>query len=133
MENKSFFKIEYSNEKKFGYFFSFVFLIIAIYPLLFDSSINIWSLILSILLLLISFRFSKILILPNNIWNKLGILLNKIVSPIIMSLIFIITFFPIGIIFKIFRIDLINKKISKDTTSYWIIRKNKLESFKKLF
>ena len=133
MENKSFFKIEYSNEKKFGYFFSFVFFLIALYPLLFDSSIRIWSLIVSLLLLCISFKFSKLLIIPNKIWNNLGILLNKIVSPIIMFLIFIITFYPIGFIFKILQIDLLNKKFNLKTKSYWIKRKNKLESLKKLF
>ncbi len=133
MENKSFFKIEYSNEKKFGIFFSFVFLIISLYPLLFDSNIRIWSIMLSLVLLFISFKFSKILIIPNKIWNNLGILLNKIISPLVMFLIFMITFFPIGLIFKIFRIDILNKKIDKESPSYWIIRKNKLESFKKLF
>ena len=133
MESKSFFKIEYSNEKKFGYFFSFVFFLIALYPLLFDSSIRIWSLIVSLLFLCISFKFSKLLIIPNKIWNNLGILLNKIVSPIIMFLIFIITFYPIGFIFKILQIDLLNKKFNLKTKSYWIKRKNKLESLKKLF
>jgi hypothetical protein len=133
MENKSYFKIVYSNEKKFGYFFSLVFLLISLYPLLFGSSLKIWSLTLSVILLFISFKFSKILIIPNKIWNNLGFLLNKIVSPVIMFLIFIITFFPIGLIFKILQIDLLNKKIDVKTKSYWINRKNKLESLKKLF
>ena len=133
MENKSYFKIIYSNEKKFGYFFSLVFLLISLYPLLFGSSLKIWSLTLSVILLFISFKFSKILIIPNKIWNNLGFLLNKIVSPVIMFLIFIITFFPIGLIFKILQIDLLNKKIDVKTKSYWINRKNKLESLKKLF
>lgn len=133
MENKSYFKIVYSNEKKFGYFFSLVFLFISLYPLLFGSSLKIWSLTLSVILLFISFKFSKILIIPNKIWNNLGFLLNKIVSPVIMFLIFIITFFPIGLIFKILQIDLLNKKINVKSKSYWINRKNKLESLKKLF
>ncbi len=120
-------------KKNLVFFFSFVFLIISLYPLLFDSNIRIWSIMLSLVLLFISFKFSKILIIPNKIWNNLGILLNKIISPLVMFLIFMITFFPIGLIFKIFRIDILNKKIDKESPSYWIIRKNKLESFKKLF
>ena len=50
-----------------------------------------------------------------------------------MLLIFIITFFPIGIIIKILRIDLINQKINPKKKSYWINRMNKMESLKKLY
>ncbi len=133
MENQSYFKVEYSNEKKFGYLFSLIFFIIAVYPFFFNGNIRIWSLIVSIIFLFLSLKYSKLLIIPNRIWLKLGIFLNKIVSPIIMLLIFIITFFPIGIIIKILRIDLINQKINPKKKSYWINRMNKMESLKKLY
>ena len=87
----------------------------------------------SIIFLFLSLKYSKLLITPNRIWLKLGILINKIVSPVIMFLIFIITFFPIGIIIKILRIDLINQKINPKKKSYWINRINKMESLKKLY
>jgi len=133
IDTKSYFKINYSNEKKFGFLFSFIFFIISIYPLFFNDSLIVWSLLISVIFLLISLIYSKLLILPNKLWIKFGTFLNQIVSPLIMFLIFVLTFYPIGILLKLFKKDLINQKIYYERKSYWVIRKNKMESLRKQF
>ncbi len=133
LENKNFFKIEESGEKSFGYIFSIFFFLIGVYFLYLHSTFIYWLFVVSLCFLVITLFFPKILKLPNKMWIKFGILLNSIVSPIIMFLIFVITFFPIGFIFKAFNIDLIKKNINKDLDTYWINRKHKMESLRKLF
>ena len=133
LESKSYFKIEYSSERKFGLLFAFVFLIIALYPKYYGNDINYWFIIFSSLLFFASIFFSQLLIFPNKLWIKLGLILGYLISPIIMFFIFVLTFYPIGFIFKIFNIDFINKNYDLEKKTYWISRKNKMESLKKLF
>ena len=64
-------------------------------------------------------------------WVKFGIILGKIISPIIMSLIFFFVVTPIGMLVKILRKDVMGLKRGK--SSYWINREDKLQSMKKQF
>jgi hypothetical protein len=132
-ENKVFFNVEESNAKSFGYVFSGFFFFLGVFYLYFKSTFLIWSFILSFIFLFLSLFFSKVLNIPNKIWLKFGSILHFIISPIIMLFIFIITFFPIGFLIKILKIDLINIKINKNSKTYWNQRKQKMESLKKLF
>ena len=133
LENKSYIKLKKSNEKNFGYLFSFIFFLISIYPLYFNKSINWWLLTLSLILILITIFFPKALIYPNKLWMKIGGLLNFLISPIIIFIIFVISFYPIGLIFKLLNIDLLKIKFEKNKFSYWESRKHKMESLKKLY
>ena len=133
-EFRSYFHFKESYEKSFGIVFSIFFLIIAFYPVLFNNSLNTWSLYTSIFLFLLSFIYPKIFKFPNYIWLKIGFLLGLIVSPVIMFLIFIVAFVPIGFFFKILRKDLLNQKINDNNLkTYWKNRTHKMESLKKQF
>ena len=63
---------------------------------------------------------SKILTPLNKIWFKFGIFLGRIISPLIMGLIFFLVVTPIGIFMRILGKDLINLKFKKNVKSYWI-------------
>jgi large-conductance mechanosensitive channel len=65
------------------------------------------------------------------LWIQFGILLAKIISPIIMSLVFFLVVTPIGILVRILKKDVMGLK--KGASSYWINRKDKLQSMKKQF
>ena len=83
--------IKIGSNRSFGIVFFVVFLIIAIYPLLNDGSVRLWSLIISIIFLILGLLNSKILSPFNKIWFKFG-LLRKIVSPVVMGFIFSIIY-----------------------------------------
>ena len=61
---------------------------------------------------------SKILTPLNKLWFKFGILLGKIVSPLIMGIIFFLVVTPIGLIMRLLGKDLLNLKYNNK--SYWI-------------
>tara|TARA_B100002019_G_C20981195_1_gene455904 strand:+ start:262 stop:645 length:384 start_codon:yes stop_codon:yes gene_type:complete len=111
--------IKIGSNKSFGIVFSIVFLIIAIYPLINNDDLRIWSLIIAIIFLVLGLINSKILTPLNKLWFKFGILLGRIVSPIIMGLIFFMVVTPIALIMRIIGKDLLNLKFNKDK-SYWI-------------
>lgn len=105
--------------RNFGLTFFLVFLIVSIWPLLYNEQIRIWSLIVGIIFLCLGLLNSKILTPLNVIWFKFGIILGKIVSPIVMGIIFFFIVTPISIIMKIFGKDLLSLKYNKQK-SYWI-------------
>ena len=111
--------IKISSNKSFGIVFFVVFLLIGIYPIINDNNPRYWSLLLSIIFLFLGIVNSKILTPLNIIWFKFGILLGKIVSPIIMAIIFFFVVTPIGLLMRILKKDLLNLKYNNDKT-YWI-------------
>ena len=76
-------EIKISSNRSFGIVFFIVFLLIALYPLLKDNDLRIWSLIISFIFLGLGLINSKLLTPLNKLWFKFGLLLGKFISPII--------------------------------------------------
>ena len=125
-------KIKLGSNRSFGIVFFVVFLIIAIYPLLNDNSIRLWSLIIGIIFLILGIINSKVLTPFNILWMKFGLLLGKIVSPIVMGFVFFGVVTPISIIMKLLRKDLLNLKRNKKET-YWLKKEENKSNMKNQF
>ena len=125
-------KIKISSNKSFGIVFFIFFLIIALWPLINDENIRLWSLIVSIIFLILGIINSKILTPLNNLWFKFGLFLGKIVSPIVMGIIFFFIVTPTGIIMRIIGKDILNLK-KNNLNTYWIEKKNENSSMKNQF
>ena len=120
--------LELPSNKKFGYFFSFIFLMASIY--IFFREFNILFYILctcSIVFLLIAYFKSEILRPLNKLWMNFGLFLGMIVSPIVMGIIFFVIFSPIGILMRLFGRDELLIKL-KRKHSYWINRNDDIQS-----
>ena len=111
-------KIKTSSNKSFGIVFFIVFLIISLYPLIKDGNLRLWSLIVSLIFLILGLTNSIILTPLNRLWFKFGIFLGKIVSPIILGTIFFLIVTPTGLLLRLFGKDVINLKYNNN--SYWI-------------
>ena len=112
-------EIKIGSNKSFGVVFFIVFLLIAIYPLINNGELRIWSSIIAIIFLILGLINSKVLTPLNKLWFKFGLLLGKIVSPLIMGIIFFLVVTPTGLIMRIIGKDLLNLKFNKKK-SYWI-------------
>ena len=119
-------KIEISSNKSFGIVFFIVFFLVATYPILNNQDIRVWSLLISIIFLILGLLNSTILNPLNRIWFKFGLFLGKIISPIIMGFIFFFVVTPTGILMRFFRKDLLHLKFNNKET-YWI-EKNSIKS-----
>jgi len=111
--------IKISSNRSFGIVFFIVFLLIALYPLINQGEFRLWSLIISFIFFILGILNSKILTPLNKLWFKFGIFLGKIVSPIIMGIIFFFVVTPIGVLMRIFGKDILNLKYNNNK-SYWI-------------
>ena len=124
--------IKISSNRSFGIVFFIVFLLIALYPLTYSQDIRFWSVIISIIFLVLGLFNSKILTPLNKLWFKFGIFLGKIISPIIMGIIFFLVVTPIGILMRLLGKDLINLKYNNNK-SYWIEKKGPKSKMKNQF
>ena len=124
--------VKISSNRSFGIVFFVVFLLIALYPLTYVGEVRIWSLIISIIFLILGLLDSKILAPLNKIWFKFGILLGKIVSPLIMGIIFFFVVTPIGFIMRLLGKDVLNLKYNKNK-SYWIEKNGPKSKMKNQF
>tara|TARA_B100001765_G_C19247242_1_gene225162 strand:- start:78 stop:482 length:405 start_codon:yes stop_codon:yes gene_type:complete len=124
---------EQSSEKSFGVVFSIVFLIVALYPLINSESLRIWALVVSIIFFLLAFLAPKILVLPNKLWFKFGLLIGSIVAPIVMAFVYFVTVLPTGLIMRLLGKDLLKQKLDKNAKSYWVKRSEPMGSMKNQF
>mgnify|MGYP001370890981 FL=1 len=111
--------IKISSNRSFGIVFFIVFLLISIYPIFKDGNIRTWSLLVAILFLVLGLMNAIILTPLNKTWFKFGLILGKIVSPIVMGVVFFTVVTPIAFFMKILGKDLLNLKYNNNK-SYWI-------------
>ena len=112
-------EIKISSNRSFGIVFFVLFLLIALYPLTYSGEMRIWSAIISLIFLVLGLLNSKILAPLNKLWFKFGIFLGKIVSPLVMGVIFFLVLTPIAFLMRLLNKDLLNLKFNNENT-YWI-------------
>ncbi len=112
-------EIKISSNRNFGIVFFIVFLIISLYPMTKNQDIRIWSFAIAFIFLILGILNSKILTPLNKTWFRFGLLLGKIVSPLVMGIIFFLVVTPIGLFMRIVGKDILNLKFNKNE-SYWI-------------
>ena len=111
--------IKVGSNRSFGIVFFVVFLLVSLYPLINGDNVRFWSLAISGIFLILGILNSNLLSPLNKIWFKFGILLGRIISPIVMGIIFFLVVTPIAFIMRLLGKDLLNLKYS-DNQSYWI-------------
>ena len=103
----------------FGYFFSFLFFIAAIFwSNRFDFN---FFLIISAILLGIAFKRPNIFEVPNMLWFKFGVVLGHVLNPLLLGLIYFLIFTPLGLLLRLFARDELKIR-HRDTSTYWIVR-----------
>ena len=128
-------EIELPSNRKFGFFFTFIFAVVAAY---FSYSANVsWTYVFAataLLFLLITLIKSDALLPLNKLWMRFGLLLGMIVSPIVLGIIFFGILTPIAMLMRLSGRDELRLKFTQKA-SHWISRSEliKSESFKNQF
>ena len=118
--------------RNFGIVFFIVFLLIGLWPILNNENLRFWSLLISIIFLILGIFNSKLLTPLNKVWMKFGLILGTIISPIIMGIIFFLVVTPTGILLRFFGKDILKLKKNK-SESYWTIKDNKNNDMRNQF
>jgi hypothetical protein len=114
--------IKLPSNKKFGFFFSVVFLVVATYFFFIERQTAAYILFGIALVFLIITVFKAESLMPlNKLWMRFGILLGMIISPIVLAFIFFGLITPYGIFMRLIGRDELRLKI-QTKKSYWIHR-----------
>ena len=116
-------ELELPTNKKFGFFFTAIFLIATTYFYINNASSSVVS---TLSVVSLSFFVATLvnpdLLLPlNRLWMRFGLLLGMIISPIVMGIIFFGLFTPMSLTMRLFRRDELRLRF-KNKKTHWILR-----------
>jgi len=112
-----------SSNRSFGIVFAVVFAIIGLLPFLSGHAPRVWSLIVGAAFLVVALQLPAVLAPLNRLWGRLGLLLHKVTSPIVLGFLFYIVMTPMGFMMRLFGKDPLRLRRDPDAGSYWIDRK----------
>ncbi|MBD1141551.1 hypothetical protein IDH31_00180 [Pelagibacterales bacterium SAG-MED32] len=108
-----------NNTKNFGIVFSIFFFLLSLYLFYSKSDIYYSLITLSAVFLMISFTYPNLFYYPNKFWMSFGYLIGSITTPILLSIIYFILIFPIGMLLRLFNKDVLDKKINQNDKTFW--------------
>jgi hypothetical protein len=111
-----------SSDRSFGIVFAAVFLIVAVVPWFFGGIFRAWALVVAAGFLVAALAFPSTLAPLNRLWTRFGLLLHRIVSPIVLGIMFFLVVTPIGLLMRLFGKDPLRLERDASAGSYWIPR-----------
>ena len=111
-----------SSDRSFGLVFAAVFTLIGLWPLLSEDGVRWWSLAIALMFAAPAIARPSALAPLNRLWTRFGLLLNRIVSPLVMGLLFYLIITPFALIMRAAGKDLLRLRFDPGAESYWIER-----------
>ena len=115
-------QVKASSNRAFGWVFVIAFLIIALWPLAFGGALRWWSLIVSGSVAVVTMAAPALLTIPNRLWLRFGLLLHRVISPIVLAIMFYLVVTPMGLLMRVFAKDSLRLRRDDGAESYWIKR-----------
>lgn len=110
------------SDRQFGLVFAAVFAIIALWPL-HTAAPPRWPALLTAAFFLLSALARPSLVHPlNRLWTRFGMLLGRIVNPIVSALLFFLVFTPAGLLARALGKDSLRLRRDPQAATYWIAR-----------
>lgn len=122
--------VKMGSERNFGFVFAAVSAIIALAPLFRGHPPRVSFLILALAFAAVAIFAPGLLRWPNRLWFRFGMLLGAIVAPIVMTLVYVLTFLPMGLGLRLMGKDLLSLRTDPQASSYWINRSDPPKSMK---
>ena len=110
------------SDRAFGLTIAAICLVIGAIRLALGHSYAVWWLGAGLLCLVLALFWTAPLALLNRWWLRLGLLLYRVISPIVMALLFVTTIIPIGLLMPLFRKDPLRLRRDPAAASYWLPR-----------
>jgi saxitoxin biosynthesis operon SxtJ-like protein len=113
---------ERGSDRSFGFVFSAIFALIGVWPIFTAGHVRAWALALSAAFGLAGIVRPRWLAPLNRLWMRVGLALNRIVSPVALLLVYCAAVVPTALILRIVRKDLLRLRADTSAQSYWIRR-----------
>ena len=111
-----------SSDRSFGFVFAAVFSVLGLWPLVASREPRLWALGVAGAFLAVALVRPALLAVPNRLWMRFGVLLNRIVSPVVLAIVFYLVVTPMGLAMRLAGKDPLRLKARAPGASYWIPR-----------
>jgi len=125
-ERASFDTPRMGSDRNFGIIFAAFFVVLALWPIIRSDPIRVWSLVVAGLFFGAAIFSPRMLSVPNRLWFRFGLLLGKVLTPIIIGALFLAAILPVAIVLRLFRKDIIRLRSDPSLKSYWISKPSAL-------
>lgn len=115
-------EVKSGSNRSFGLVFAAVFALVGLAPLWSKGQPRIWSLAVAGVFLVVALLVPRALAPLNRVWFLFGLLLHRIVSPVILGAIFYVVVTPVALLRRLFGGDSLGRRFEPDAESYWIVR-----------
>ena len=115
-------RIEGSSDRMFGLLFAAILVGFALWPLLHGETIRYWALAAGGVFMALALAWPRALSRMNREWMRFGLLLNRIVSPLAIGVVYYLTLVPTGLAMRVFGKKPLRLGFDRATASYWIPR-----------
>ena len=114
--------VKVGSDRAFGCVFAVVFAVAGFYPVLDAGPVRWWCLAVAAVFLIAALTRPAVLHPLNRLWFRFGLLLHRVVTPVVMGLMFFLTVTPVGLLMRATGKDPLRLKRDAAATSYWIVR-----------
>ena len=116
-------EIKGSSDRSFGLVFTVVFVVIGCWPLLDGATApRWWAFAFALAFLVASYAKPSVLAPLNRLWTKFGLLLHRIVNPVVLGILFYLMVTPIGVVRRVLGKDGLDRQLEPEKNSYWVTR-----------
>lgn len=110
------------SSRSFGIGAGVVFLVIGLYPLYGGGSYRLWALIVAAVCAAVAFVAPAVLTPLLRLWMRFGLLLGRIVNPIVLGIMFYLVVMPMGLVLRLVRRTSLRQGYNAAAASYWETR-----------
>jgi hypothetical protein len=111
-----------ASDRRFGLVLCLTFAVLTLRPKLHGKPVVAWPLAVSAGFLLFALLAPSILHPLNLFWTRLGLLIGKVTTPLVTSLIFILVFIPAGLVARVFGKIPLRLKGDPNVETYWVLK-----------
>lgn len=113
---------ERGSDRAAGFVFSALFLLAGLWPALWGGRPRTWALAAAVAFAVVAAAAPGRLALLARAWYRLGLLLHRIVSPVVLALVYFLAVTPTGLLLRLFRRDILALARDPEADSYWVAR-----------
>jgi predicted membrane metal-binding protein len=110
------------SNRSFGLLFAAVCVVAAFWPAVHGKPLRLWTLPFGAAFLIVALVKPAWLAPLNRLWTALGALLNRVVSPIVTAIVYLLVVTPMAIVMRSRGTDLLRLKTDPEASTYWIYR-----------
>lgn len=115
-------QVQGSSDRSFGVVFACVFSVIGALPLISGGTPRAWAFGIAAGFLAAALARPKLLSPLNRVWLRFGLLLHRIISPLVLGILFFAVITPVAVVTRLFGRDVLRRRLEPAAASYWLDR-----------